>query len=552
MARPSLAAPGRPRAARRTGLAGPGPAALAARWRPRGERVVAVGRDADVARPRRTRDARGRAARARSWCPASTTRTCTSSTAASACSRSTCATARDEADFARRLGAHARTLPAGHLDPERELGPRGLAVEPALPHARSRSTPSRRTIPSSCSGSTATWRWPTRWPCAWPASPARRPTPEGGTIVRDARGEPTGILKDNAMDLVHARDPRALARDEPARGRAARARRGGAPRRHHASRTTRRSTRCPPTRSCATRGELTARIYVWRAIEALTAADAGRGAHRAGRRLAPPGRAQDPLRRLDGRGHRRLLRALRRRAGEHAACCSTRTEELERPRSWRPTPPASSSPCTRSATAPTPWCSTPSRRRRAPTARATGASASSTRRSCARPTSRASARSGVDRLDPALALHRRHALGGDAHRRASACRDAYHFRSFLDAGVAGRVRHRLVRGAARPASRPLRRGDARASRGRPAGRLVAGGEDRARGRARPLHARLRLRGVRGGGARARSMPGTLADLVVFGGGPVRGPAARDPARRRWTSPSSAGASSSSERCRGRR
>ena len=29
--------------------------------------------------------------------------------------------------------------------------------------------------------------------------------PEGGTIVRDARGEPTGILKDNAQD---ARGPR--------------------------------------------------------------------------------------------------------------------------------------------------------------------------------------------------------------------------------------------------------------------------------------------------------------------------------------------------------
>src|ERR1700674_731921 len=31
---------------------------------------------------------------------------------------------------------------------------------------------------------------------------ARTPDPPGGTIVRGAGGEPTGILKDNAMDLV--------------------------------------------------------------------------------------------------------------------------------------------------------------------------------------------------------------------------------------------------------------------------------------------------------------------------------------------------------------
>ncbi len=33
------------------------------------------------------------------------------------------------------------------------------------------------------------------------------PDPDGGTIVRDADGEPTGILKDNAMDLVFAAMP---------------------------------------------------------------------------------------------------------------------------------------------------------------------------------------------------------------------------------------------------------------------------------------------------------------------------------------------------------
>ncbi len=31
--------------------------------------------------------------------------------------------------------------------------------------------------------------------------------PDGGTIVRDASGEPTGVFKDNAMDLVVQGDP---------------------------------------------------------------------------------------------------------------------------------------------------------------------------------------------------------------------------------------------------------------------------------------------------------------------------------------------------------
>ena len=74
--------------------------------------------------------------------------------------------------------------------------------------------------------------------------------PPGGTIVRDAAGEPTGIVKDNAWDLVPRVDPRALPGDEPAGG-AGRARGGGAGRASPRSRTTRRSTPCPPTRTCA-------------------------------------------------------------------------------------------------------------------------------------------------------------------------------------------------------------------------------------------------------------------------------------------------------------
>ena len=43
------------------------------------------------------------------------------------------------------------------------------------------------------------------------------PVPPGGEIVKDpATGEPTGILKDAAMDLVYRRDPRP--RRRPRRG----------------------------------------------------------------------------------------------------------------------------------------------------------------------------------------------------------------------------------------------------------------------------------------------------------------------------------------------
>ena len=38
---------------------------------------------------------------------------------------------------------------------------------------------------------------------------AATPDPPGGVIVKDAKGEPTGILKDGAMDLVDkVRPPR--------------------------------------------------------------------------------------------------------------------------------------------------------------------------------------------------------------------------------------------------------------------------------------------------------------------------------------------------------
>ena len=107
------------------------------------------------------------------------------------------------------------------------------------------------------------------------------------------------------------------------------------------------------------------------------------------------------------------------------------------------------------------------------------------------------------------------------------CRDAYNFRSFTDAGIAVAfgtdwsvepLDPRLGLYAAVTREFPA---------GGPAGRLVPGGEDPARGRHRPLHAGLGLRGVRGegqghAGARQAGGPRGLRR------GPVRGPAARDP------------------------
>ena len=70
--------------------------------------------------------------------------------------------AKDEADLARRIGEYAKTLPRGTLDPGRELGPRGVAVEGAAHAAAHR----RRDAGSSgvrLTGWTGTWRWRTAW-----------------------------------------------------------------------------------------------------------------------------------------------------------------------------------------------------------------------------------------------------------------------------------------------------------------------------------------------------------------------------------------------------
>ena len=62
------------------------------------------------------------------------------------------------------------------------------------------------------------------------------PVPDGGAIVRDAAGEPAGVLKDNAMDLVTRVVPPPTLEETLTKARAgARPRR--TPRRHDRSRT---------------------------------------------------------------------------------------------------------------------------------------------------------------------------------------------------------------------------------------------------------------------------------------------------------------------------
>jgi hypothetical protein len=175
--------------------------------------------------------------------------------------------AKDEQDFARRIGAHARTLPAGtwilngnwdhEAWPTKAL-PTRAAVDPLTPghpvfvNRRDGHMALANTVALKLAGITR-----------------ETPDPEGGTIVRDASGEPTGILKDNAMDLVWSRIP------EPSREmnrRAARAALQEASRLGVTSIQDNSSIDALPTyMDLREAGELTARVNVWRPIAALDA-----------------------------------------------------------------------------------------------------------------------------------------------------------------------------------------------------------------------------------------------------------------------------------------
>jgi predicted amidohydrolase YtcJ len=175
--------------------------------------------------------------------------------------------ARDEAEFARRIGDHAKTLPPGdwilngNWDHERwpsqALPTRKLidALTPAHPVFVNRLD-GHMALANSLALRLARITRDT-------------PDPEGGVIVRDAAGEPTGILKDNAQDLVTSVIP------EPGREMNLRAARAALREAARLGVTTIQDNSAvdalPTYQELRERGELTARLYVWRGIEALGA-----------------------------------------------------------------------------------------------------------------------------------------------------------------------------------------------------------------------------------------------------------------------------------------
>jgi predicted amidohydrolase YtcJ len=175
--------------------------------------------------------------------------------------------AKDEAEFARRIGAHARTLPKGtwiqqgNWDHERWPGKK-LPTRQTIDAV----TPDHPVCVNRLDGHMALAN-----SLALKLAGITRETkdPPGGTIVRDAVGEPTGILKDNAWDLVTRIVP------PPSREmnlQAARAALKEAARTGVTTIQDNSSVDALPTyQDLRARGELTSRLYVWRPIATLDA-----------------------------------------------------------------------------------------------------------------------------------------------------------------------------------------------------------------------------------------------------------------------------------------
>lgn len=173
--------------------------------------------------------------------------------------------ARDETDFARRLGDYAKTLPKGtwilqgnwdHESwPSKALPTRRLidAVTPDHPVFVSRLD-GHMGLANSLALRLAGVTRDTR-------------DPDGGTIVRDPSGEPTGILKDNAEDLVDKVVPDA---SREMNLRAARAALREAARFGVTTVQDNSAVDALPTyQDLRAHGDLTARLYVWRYIESM-------------------------------------------------------------------------------------------------------------------------------------------------------------------------------------------------------------------------------------------------------------------------------------------
>ena len=179
--------------------------------------------------------------------------------------------ARSEAELARRVRDHAAALPAGtwilrgqwdHESwPSRRLPDRGLVDE---------ATPRHPVLLSRLDGHMSLAN-----SLALRLGGVTRDTPDppGGVIARGAGGEPTGILKDRAQELVLRAVP------EPSRERNRAAARAALKEAARLGVTTVQDDSpidaLPAYQDLRARGELTARLSVWRPIavlEALTAA----------------------------------------------------------------------------------------------------------------------------------------------------------------------------------------------------------------------------------------------------------------------------------------
>jgi predicted amidohydrolase YtcJ len=173
--------------------------------------------------------------------------------------------AKDEADLARLLAAHAATLPNGAWIQEGNWDHEAWPSL-ALPTRRAidAATPDHPVFVQRLDGHMSLAN-----SLALRLAGVTRDTadPPGGTIVKDAAGEPTGILKDNAADLVARVIP------EPTREmnlRAARAALREAARFGVTTIQDNSSVDALPTyQELRARGELTARIYAWRYASAM-------------------------------------------------------------------------------------------------------------------------------------------------------------------------------------------------------------------------------------------------------------------------------------------
>jgi predicted amidohydrolase YtcJ len=173
--------------------------------------------------------------------------------------------AKDEADLARRIGEYAKTLPKGTWIQE------GNWDHEAWP---STALPTRQLIdPVTAEHPVFVSRLDGHMALAnslaMRLAGITRETedPPGGTVLRDASGNPIGILKDNAMELVSRVIPEA---SREMNLRAARAALAEAARRGVTSIQDNSSVDALPTyQELRARGELTARMYVWRYADAL-------------------------------------------------------------------------------------------------------------------------------------------------------------------------------------------------------------------------------------------------------------------------------------------